>query len=98
LGTGHFALLAEVHEEQATIIDLTLTGDEHPGGLVEVHKARLRNVWKGEAILLTNSAYSRSHFSTDKLAVSAVVLAGLVSVAGVKTYRRLRWSAERGRP
>lgn len=90
LGTGHFAVLVDVTDEFATIVDLSLVGEGREDGAVQVHKGRLRSVWKGEAILLSAqpSAVSRL-FENRNLAASALVLLLISAVLCVSTIRKM---------
>lgn len=89
LGTGHFALLADVNEEFGTMIDLTMVGDGREDGVVEVHKGRLRNVWKGEAIVFnTNSVNLSRMFTNRNLELSAALLLAVSIFVGVGARRQ----------
>jgi hypothetical protein len=89
LGTGHFALLIDVRDDHATIIDLTLAGENRPDGLVKVHKGRLRNVWRGAAVLLSNAGLGiGSLVTTSNLALSAITLSALLGAMCLNIRRK----------
>jgi hypothetical protein len=84
LGTGHFAVLTGVNDEYGTMVDLTLVGEGREDGVVEVHKGRLRSVWKGEAIVLRgNSVVPAGLFSNRNLSLSALLLFALTLYFGI---------------
>jgi ABC-type bacteriocin/lantibiotic exporter with double-glycine peptidase domain len=88
LGTGHFAVLVQVHDDYATITDLTMVSADRPDGSVLVHKGRLRGVWKGEAILLSAQSTGLSRlFANRNLAGSACVLSIISIALGINTVR-----------
>jgi hypothetical protein len=90
LGTGHFAVLVDVQDAYATVIDLTMAGEGRPDGAVHVHKGRLRGIWKGEAILLGTQPFGFSGAFADRnLAVYALVLGTITAAFGMSTLRQI---------